>query len=123
MLRPLAGSRQSGADANPQAAVALDLHPPFSGRAPTPVAETPMATKDPTQKQAAPGDGAAMAKATPTLTREQLAQLLNEDLSREYQAIVAYTIYSQVLKGAAYMKIAEDLVGHAKQELEHALII
>ena len=40
------------------------------------------------------------------ITRDQLAQLLNEDLSREYQAIIAYVVYSQVLKGAEYMNIA-----------------
>jgi bacterioferritin len=56
-------------------------------------------------------------------TREQLAGLLNEDLSREYQAIIAYVVYSQVLKGAEYMNIADQLEEHAKQELQHALII
>ena len=60
---------------------------------------------------------------TATLTRARLAELLNEDLSREYQAIIAYVIYSQVLKGAEYMNIAAQLEQHAKQELEHALII
>jgi bacterioferritin len=57
------------------------------------------------------------------VTREQLAELLNEDLSREYQAIIGYVVYSQVLKGAAYMNIADQLQIHAKQELDHALII
>src|SRR5919204_521533 len=55
------------------------------------------------------------------ITREQLAKLLNEDLSREYQAIIAYVVYSQVLKGAEYMNIAAQLEKHAHQELEHAL--
>jgi bacterioferritin len=58
-----------------------------------------------------------------TVTRDQLAALLNEDLSREYQAIIAYVVYSQVLKGAEYMSIAAQLEKHAHQELEHALII
>jgi bacterioferritin len=58
-----------------------------------------------------------------TMTRGQLAALLNEDLSREYQAIIAYVVYSQVLKGAEYMNIAAQLEQHAHQELEHALII
>jgi bacterioferritin len=58
-----------------------------------------------------------------TLTREQLVQLLNEDLAREYQAIIAYVIYSQVLKGAQYMNIAAELETHAQEELQHALII
>jgi bacterioferritin len=57
------------------------------------------------------------------VTRAKLAELLNEDLSREYQAIIAYVVYSQVLKGAEYMNIADQLEQHAKQELEHALII
>jgi bacterioferritin len=57
------------------------------------------------------------------ISREQLIELLNEDLAREYQAVIAYVVYSQVLKGAEYMKIAEELEGHAKQELQHALII
>src|SRR5471030_2530798 len=57
------------------------------------------------------------------LTREMLAQNLNEDLSREYQAIISYVNYSQVLKGAAYMNIADELAVHAKEELDHALQI
>lgn len=60
---------------------------------------------------------------TPKITRQQLIELLNQDLSREYQAIIAYVVYSQVLKGAQYMNIAEELVTHAQQELEHALTI
>ena len=57
------------------------------------------------------------------ITRETLINKLNEDLSREYQAIIAYTVYSQVLKGAEYMKIADELKIHAGEELAHALII
>jgi len=57
------------------------------------------------------------------ITREQLAELLNEDLSREYQAIIAYVVYSQVLRGAEYMSIAAQLEEHAHQELQHALTI
>jgi bacterioferritin len=58
-----------------------------------------------------------------TITREQLIDLLNEDLAREYQAIISYVIYSQVLKGAAYMNIAAELEKHAGEELAHALTI
>ena len=57
------------------------------------------------------------------VTRERLAELLNEDLSREYQAIIAYVVYSQVLKGPEYMNIADQLEKHAGQELQHALMI
>jgi bacterioferritin len=57
------------------------------------------------------------------VSREQLVALLNEDLSREYQAIIAYVVYSQVLKGAEYMSIADQLEKHAAQELQHALTV
>ena len=50
------------------------------------------------------------------MTRERLIDLLNDDLSREYQAIIAYVNYSQVLKGAAYMNIAAELEKHAAEE-------
>ena len=56
-----------------------------------------------------------------TVTRQQLIEKLNEDLAREYQAIIAYVVYSQVLKGAEYMNIAKELEVHAQEELEHAL--
>ena len=57
------------------------------------------------------------------ITRDQLIDLLNEDLSREYQAIIAYITYSQVIKGAAFMNIARELEVHAGEELAHAIII
>jgi bacterioferritin len=65
----------------------------------------------------------ATKSADQSLTRQQLIDLLNEDLSREYQAIIAYVVYSQVLKGAQYMKIAEELEMHAAEELQHALLV
>ena len=58
-----------------------------------------------------------------TVSRQQLIALLNEDLSREYQAIIAYVVYSQVLKGAEYMAIAAEFEVHAGEELAHAIII
>ena len=57
------------------------------------------------------------------ITRDQLAELLNDDLAREYQAIIGYVVYSQVLKGAEYMEIAKQLEEHAHQELSHAITI
>ena len=58
-----------------------------------------------------------------SITRKRLIELLNDDLSREYQAIIAYVNYSQVLKGAQYMNIAAELEKHAAEELNHALIV
>ena len=55
--------------------------------------------------------------AEPKITRAQLIDRLNDDLAREYQAIIAYVIYSQVLKGAEYMNIADELEVHAGEEL------
>src|SRR3954454_18554956 len=56
-------------------------------------------------------------------TRDEMVRLLNEDLAREYQAIIAYVVYSQVIKGAPYTDIARELEKHAAEELEHALKI
>lgn len=64
-----------------------------------------------------------MTVAAPTITRDKLIAALNEDLAREFQAIIAYVNYSQVLKGAAYMSIAAELEVHATEELAHALQI
>lgn len=57
------------------------------------------------------------------ITRARLIELLNEDLAREYQAIIAYVVYSQVIKGAAYMAISKELEAHAGEELAHAITI
>ncbi len=57
------------------------------------------------------------------ISRQELIGLLNEDLSREYQAIIGYVVYSQLLKGAEYMSIAKELEVHAGEELQHALIL
>jgi len=59
----------------------------------------------------------------PKITRERMIELLNEDLAREYQAIIAYTVYSQTIKGAAFTDIAGELAIHAGEELAHALLI
>jgi bacterioferritin len=56
-------------------------------------------------------------------TRDEMIRLLNEDLAREYQAIIAYVVYSQTLKGAAYLHIAGELEKHAGEELDHAIQI
>jgi bacterioferritin len=63
------------------------------------------------------------ASSSTPLTRKKLIDLLNEDLAREFQAIIAYVNYSQVLKGAAYMNIAAELAVHATEELSHAIIL
>jgi bacterioferritin len=57
------------------------------------------------------------------ITRKEMIQLLNEDLAREYQAIIAYIVYSQTMKGAKFQHIASELKKHACEELNHALMI
>src|SRR3984893_9946204 len=69
------------------------------------------------------GNATKSSPSSQAVNRAHLIKLLNEDLAREYQAIIAYVVYSQVLKGAAYMNIAGELEKHAGQELQHALII
>ena len=64
-----------------------------------------------------------MADNTATVSRKELIDLLNQDLEREYQAIIAYVVYSQVLKGAQYMNIAGELEKHAHEELQHAITL
>ena len=67
---------------------------------------------------------ASKTKSAPVeITRDELAARLNEDLAREYQAVIAYVVYSQTLKGAQYMSIAKELEKHASEELQHALTI
>jgi len=75
-----------------------------------------MATKSRTTTRPAADKGG-------TITRARLIDLLNEDLAREFQAIIAYTVYSQVITGAQYMTIAKELELHAAQELAHAITI
>jgi bacterioferritin len=62
-------------------------------------------------------------KAGTVTSREELIAFLNQDLAREYQAIISYVVYSQVLKGAEYMNIAAEFENHAQEELSHALIL
>jgi bacterioferritin len=61
------------------------------------------------------------AKKTKPFTKKKLIELLNEDLQREFQAVISYVNYSQTLKGAQYMNIAGELEVHSKEELAHAL--
>ena len=57
------------------------------------------------------------------ISREKMIKLLNEDLAREFQAVIAYTVYSQTIKGAKFTAIAAELKKHASEELDHALQI
>jgi bacterioferritin len=77
----------------------------------------------PTDTQARATTTAQPDATQPAITREDLLKGLQEDLSREYQAILAYVVYSQALKGAEYMAIAKELEAHAGEELQHAIII
>src|SRR4029077_7035658 len=78
-----------------------------------------MAIQEARRTKASPNSHSESDEGTP----EQLIELLNDDLRREYQAIIAYVVYSQVLKGAEYMNIAKELEKHAGEELKHALTI
>jgi bacterioferritin len=88
---------------------------------PASLQEKPMADKQSrsalVEKSSPSSDGDGL------LSRQRLIELLNEDLSREYQAIIGYVVYSQVLKGPQYMAIADELEIHAGEELKHAIEI
>ncbi len=77
----------------------------------------------PTKKKSAKSAPKPEKNADAPITRLRMVELLNEDLAREFQAIIAYVVYSQVLKGAAYMSIAKELEAHAGEELAHAIEI
>ena len=77
----------------------------------------------PTKKKSAKSAPKPEKNADAPITRQRMVELLNEDLAREFQAIIAYVVYSQVLKGAAYMSIAKELEAHAGEELAHAIEI
>jgi bacterioferritin len=64
---------------------------------------------------------AADAEAASSSGKEEIIRGLNEDLAREYKAIIQYVVFSSTLKGAQYGDIAEQLKKHASQELAHAL--
>ena len=70
-----------------------------------------------------PSANRAEQPANTSVTRDDLIKGLQEDLSREYQAILAYVVYSQALKGAEYQSIAKELELHAAEELAHAITI
>jgi bacterioferritin len=58
-----------------------------------------------------------------SVTRDQLVEGLQQDLAREYKAIIQYVIFSQKLDTARFQNIAGELEKHAHQELDHALAI
>jgi bacterioferritin len=64
---------------------------------------------------------AADAETASSSNREEIIKGLNEDLAREYKAIIQYVVFSSTLKGAEYGDIAEQLKKHASHELAHAL--
>jgi bacterioferritin len=64
---------------------------------------------------------AADAETASSSSRDEIIKGLNEDLAREYKAIIQYVVFSSTLKGAEYGDIAEQLKQHASQELVHAL--
>lgn len=82
-----------------------------------------MATQQKQSSQDSSGSNGSARSNDETITRERLIELLNEDLQREYQAVIAYVVYSQAIKGAEFMTIAKELEKHAEEELSHALMI
>jgi len=63
----------------------------------------------------------ADAEGASATAKEEIVRGLNDDLAREYKAIIQYVVFSSALKGAEYGDIAEQLKEHASEELAHAL--
>jgi len=57
------------------------------------------------------------------MDRQQLAQLMNEDLGTEFRSIVQYTQHIATLKGLDVQSILPELRSHLTQELSHAVIL
>jgi bacterioferritin len=108
---------------NRETAAALRESPATSSQYPAPKQTDLFAPTDKSVKNEEKAMPTATSPTEKTITREKLVALLNEDLAREYQAVIAYVNYSQVLKGAAYMNIAAELEVHAKEELQHAITL
>jgi bacterioferritin len=73
------------------------------------------------RKPVSKGSEAADAEGASSSNKAEIIKGLNEDLAREYKAIIQYVVFSSTLKGAEYGDIAEQLKVHASQELAHAL--
>jgi bacterioferritin len=57
------------------------------------------------------------------MDNKEFIELLNEDLSTEYQSIVQYTQHIATIKGAQYQALIEELRKHVAQELTHAMTL
>jgi bacterioferritin len=57
------------------------------------------------------------------MDKNAFIDLLNEDLSTEYQSIVQYTQHIATIKGAQYQALVDELRKHVGQELEHAMTL
>jgi bacterioferritin len=57
------------------------------------------------------------------MNRDEFTQLLNEDLSTEYQSIVQYNLHISTITGPEYVSTVEELTLHLGQELIHAQVL
>ncbi|MEW6171938.1 MAG: ferritin-like domain-containing protein [Bacillota bacterium] len=54
---------------------------------------------------------------------EQIISGLNLDLSWEYAAMIQYIQHASMLSGAEYVAVIDELLEHAQEEHEHAVIV
>lgn len=57
------------------------------------------------------------------ITKQKLIANLNKDLEWEYAAAIQYVQHTSVITGAKYESISKELLIHAQEELQHAVII
>ena len=57
------------------------------------------------------------------MDNEAFIELLNQDLSSEYQSIVQYNLHISTITGPEFMSTVEELTKHLSQELDHARVL
>ena len=62
-----------------------------------------------------------MAPAVKQLTKKQLIAQLNNDLAKEYSALIQYVQHQAVITGPEYDSIRKELVIHSNEEHMHAI--
>ena len=62
-----------------------------------------------------------MAPAVKQLTKKQLIAELNNDLAKEFPALIQYVQHQAVITGPKYDSIGKELVIHSNEEHMHAI--
>ena len=83
------------------------------------------ARKAPAAKTASPAKTAEAAgpPAPRRVTKAELVDLLNQDLAKEYSALIQYVQHASVITGPQYDAISAELTVHSNEEHQHAITL